>query len=74
MCKLPAHRPPRIVLNALGLVDEDFSSEMSDSWNHPPIDKKKEKKRNHEKRIVEQELNVFKDKLKFRVSLEKHMA
>lgn len=30
--------------------------------------------RNREKRIIEQELNVFKDKLKFGVSLEKHMA
>ena len=73
MCKLPASRPPRIVLNVLGLVDEDSSSEMPDSRNHPPIDKKK-KMRNREKRIIEQELNVFKDKLKFGVSLEKHMA
>ena len=46
---------------------------MPDSRNHPPIDKKK-KMRNREKRIIEQELNVFKDKLKFGVSLEKHMA
>lgn len=62
-------------MNVLGLVDEDSSSEMPDSRNHPPIDKKKKKKmRNREKRIIEQELNVFKDKLKFGVSLEKHMA
>lgn len=61
-------------MNVLGLVDEDSSSEMPDSRNHPPIDKKKKKMRNREKRIIEQELNVFKDKLKFGVSLEKHMA
>ena len=35
---------------------------------------RKKKMRNREKRIIEQELNVFKDKLKFGVSLEKHMA